>query len=466
MSAPPSSDGLAEQVLELVRARAGAGAEAEVRVDSQRQALTRFANSYIHQNVAEQTTRVSLRLHAAGRTTTGTTTLTGSAGLADLVTRTVEAVRLAPPDPGWPGLAPPAPLHRDGRFDEATAATSPDERAARVREFVAEAAGLTAAGYCGTSHWAGSFANSAGQLLTARTTDATIAGMGRLGGSEGAARQTAVRLSDLDGAALGARAAAKARAGAEPVELPPGRYEVVLEPAAVADLLLHLGLSGFGGKVHAEGLSFVTLGEAQLDPSVTMVDDPFASGSPGYSYDGDGTPKRALVLVDAGVSRAVAHDRRSATLAGGGAVSTGHAVPGGSPFGPVPINLALLPTTGALPATAAMPGQVDPAAAPLVPAVTRGLLVTDLHYTRVLDTKTLVVTGLTRYGVWLIEDGEITAPVQNLRFTQSYPLALAPGAVKGIGATTTVLPAGWGTAWWRAPALHLASWHITGNASG
>jgi predicted Zn-dependent protease len=99
--------------------------------------------------------------------------------------------------------------------------------------------------------------------------------------------------------------------------------------------------------------------------------------------------------------------------------------------------------------------------------VSRGLLVSDFWYTRVLDERTLAMTGLTRNGVWLIEDGVVTTPVQNFRFTQSYPQALAPGAVLGVGATAIRLPDSWAViGGHRAPALHLASWHFTGGASG
>ena len=91
---------------------------------------------------------------------------------------------------------------------------------------------------------------------------------------------------------------------------------------------------------------------------------------------------------------------------------------------------------------------------------------TDHWYTRVLDPKTLVVTGLTRNGVWLIENGEITRPVRNLRFTQSYPQALAPDAVCGIGTSAAPGVAGWDAASYAAPALHLAAWNFTGGASG
>jgi predicted Zn-dependent protease len=161
------------------------------------------------------------------------------------------------------------------------------------------------------------------------------------------------------------------------------------------------------------------------------------------------------------------HDRRSAVQAG--TSSTGHAVPGGAVTGAFAPNLALLASANGASGPARVPGEAegpaaDEAVADLVARVGRGLLVTDNWYTRVLDPRTLVLTGLTRNGVWLIENGEVTRPVQNLRFTQSYPLALAAGAVLGVGTHAVAVPFGWGSM--RAPALRLASWNFTGNASG
>jgi predicted Zn-dependent protease len=464
---------LASDVLESVRDGAGAGAEAEVSVVRQSLALTRFANSFIHQNVADDTTTVRLRLHTAGRTVTGSTTVTSGDGLRDLVERTTAAVAHAPLDPGWPGLAPPAPQCGRPDRDESTAAASPNQRAAQVRAFMDSAGGLEAAGFCRTRVWCVGYANSAGQAVTGQTSEAAMDGIARHAGADGMARSASVRLSDLDGALLGARAAAKAQAGADPVELPPGRYEVVLEPPAVADVLQHLAFWGFNGRAMAEGRSFVRPGVAQFDESVTLVDDPLAAGTPGQSFDAEGTPGRRLVLVEGGRSVAVAHDRRSAATLGGEASSTGHAVPDGARWGAFPAYLGLLPGaqpggSGAACGSEAV-GVVDPAAAELVGGVERGLLVSDLWYTRPLDPKTVVVTGLTRNGVWLIEDGKITAPVANLRFTQSYPQALAPGAVKGIGPMASVLAAELISvvpSWVSVPALHVASWNFTGGADG
>lgn len=456
---------LAGQVVELVRQAGGPDVQAEAYVSRLDLALTRFANSAIHQNVAESTTRVRLRVHVDGRTTVGSSSLVTADGLRDLVDRTLAMARLAPRDPAWPGLAPPAAVSTYDTWDEATAHASPDERAAQVGAFVAAAEGLATAGYCRTVGRSAAMANSAGQSATGRSTDAAIDGVARGGGAAGVARRAGVRLAELDGARLGARAAAKARASAAPVELPPQEYEVVLEPSAVADLLQNLAVFGFNGKAYQEQRSFVELGATQFDAAITLVDDP--ETDPALPFDVEGTPRRILPLVERGTTRAVAHDRRTAAQMG--AVSTGHAAQGRMLSGPMPVNLRLLPagSDGEAAADAPALGSVtDADTAALVAQVRRGLLVTDLWYTRVLDPKTLVVTGLTRNGVWLIEDGEITAAVRDLRFTQSYPRALAPGAVLGMGRHVVRQPDEWDSAWWSAPAVRLAAWNFTGGASG
>jgi predicted Zn-dependent protease len=243
---------------------------------------------------------------------------------------------------------------------------------------------------------------------------------------------------------------------------------VVLEPDAVRDLLENFAVFGFDGKAHHQQQSFAELGKEQFDPSVTIVDEPLGSReepAADLPFDDEGTPRRPLVLVREGVTAAVTHDRTSAALAG--VASTGHASPASRSWGPRATHLRLeaAPLPGAAPGTGGT-GSIADSARPLVTRMRRGLLITDLWYTRVLDPKALVITGLTRNGVWLVEDGEITSAVSNVRFTQSYPRALGPGRVLGIGAETVLLPESWGRARYAAPALHLAEWNVTGNASG
>ncbi len=454
---------LTARVLELVRDAAGTDAQAEVRVSAATTALTRFADSYIHQNHVDETVTVALRLHRDGRTASGYTTLTTGDALRSLVERAVAAADLAPPDPGWAGLAAPAPLAAPGTVDEAIVGVVAGDRAERVRAFVEAAGGLSTAGYCRTTHVQAAFGNSAGQAVLGSTTEAAMDGIARTGACDGVARRAGSQLSAVDGAVLGARAAAKARAGLDAVELPAGRYEVVLEPTAVHDLLLCLAMFGFNGKAVNERRSFFEPGGEQLDRAVTIVDDAVSPGAVGLPFDSEGTPKRWLDLVRGGVSVSATHDRRTARQAG--TDSTGHAGPGSGAFGSVAANLALLPPVDEQPTEVAGPAA-DSAVAALLAGVRRGLLVTDHWYTRVLDPRTLVMTGLTRNGVWLVEDGEVTRPVRNFRFTQSYPQALGPGQVLGIGGHAVTLPSSYGSTSYRAPALHLASWNFTGTGSG
>ncbi len=463
MTAVDTELDLAARVLEWVRVLGGPGTEAEVLVVRRTLALTRFANSYIHQNVADSTTTVRLRLHRDGRTALGSTTLTVVDALKDLVERTVAASRHTPADPGWPGLTPPSPVDRSGTVDEDIVAATPADRASRVRAFVDAAGGLPTAGYCSTSYTTVAFGNSAGQVAQGATTDVSMDGIARTASADGVARLAGPRLSDVDGAVLGARAAAKALAGTDPIELPPGRYEVVLEPTAVGDLLLSFALYGFNGKALNERRTFAEPGTVQFDEKVTLVDDPSAPHMSGLRFDTEGTPKGRLTLVRSGRTEAVTHDRRTAKVAGTG--STGHAISGGTTWGALPTNLTLAASEGD-PAHEVPGPAADSSVLDLVRQVGRGLLVTDHWYTRVLDPRTLVMTGLTRNGVWLIENGEIVRPVRNLRFTQSYPQALAPGQVRAVGSQLATGISGWEEASYAAPALYLASWNFTGGASG
>ncbi len=472
---------VARQVLERATA-AAVGADVEVSVDRNQLALTRFAGSAIHQNVADDVVGVRVRIHHDGRTTSASTTRVDAEGLQAIVDRVVAAVAVAPLDPGWPGVAPPSPTGPPAPVDPATADAAPDDRAGVVAAFVEAAGGLETAGYCRTGHWSGAFANSAGQQVTGERADVAVDGIARLAGADGVARAASGRLADIDGAALGARAAAKARAGGDADELAPARLEVVLEPTAVADVLQGLSWYGFNAKAVEERRSFVRLGEAQFDGAVTIVDDAAATGD---AYDAEGTPCRRTVLVEAGVSSSLTHDRRTAAAAG--ASSTGHSV-GAPSFGGIATHVQLLPNASMGQVVSERPGQaasltakasertieiagpiVDTSTAELVAAVERGVLVTDLWYTRVLDPRTLATTGLTRNGIWLIEDGEIVRPLRNFRFTQSYAEALMPGNVLGVGRVAHAMPGdtyGADMPRWTAPALRLATWNFTGGASG
>jgi predicted Zn-dependent protease len=219
----------------------------------------------------------------------------------------------------------------------------------------------------------------------------------------------------------------------------------------VVNVLGFLAIHGFNGRAVEEGRSFARVGEAQFDAAITMADDVTHPAAVGIGFDADGTPKRRVELVREGVTSGLIHDRRTAKALG--AESTGNAVAAAGPWGALPANLVLEAGSSA--------------ADELIGAVGRGLLVTDFWYTRILDPRTQVVTGLTRNGVWLIEDGRVVRPVTNLRFTQSFVDALGPGQVRGVGSDLTLVGgATFGLGAYVVPSLHLASWNFTGGAKG
>lgn len=447
---------LADRVLaiaaDLCRERGSTGAELQTVVDTGEESLTRFAASAIHQNVTNAVQSVRLSVTLDGRTASVGGTQLGDADLRRLAAAALDAAKVRPADPEWPGLAPAAPAY-GGDPAQLGGAASPDDRAEAVRSFIDAAGGLPTAGFCSSAARVRAYRNSAGQRVAAALGAASIDGIARapLGGrfADGSGRASGVRLAGLDAAAAGARAAATASAAArDAADVEPGSWPVVLQPGAVADVLGLLSFYGYSGRAVREGRSFVRLGTRQLDPTVTLVSDPLDSRIPAMPFDEEGTPAQPFDLVRTGVSTGLAYDRRGAQLAG--TSSTGSSL--ASPFygGGVATSLRLQPGTASLDE--------------LVASVERGLLVTDFWYTRVLDPRTLVLTGLTRNGLFVIEDGAVTRPAPNVRFTQSYAEALAPGAVRGIGGDTAlVLDAPFTVL---APSLSLAAWNVTGNSAG
>ena len=194
----------------------------------------------------------------------------------------------------------------------------------------------------------------------------------------------------------------------------------------------------------------VQLFEARFDPAFSLRDDVTHPRATAAGFDAEGVAKGRVDLVREGACTALVHDRRTARSMG--ASSTGHHVAGSETMGPVPTDLVV----------AGGGASEDD----LVASVDDGLYVAAFNYCRVLDPRTLAVTGLTRNGTFRIEDGRVTTPVHNLRFTQSFVDALAPGAVRAVGGDDRYADCEFGAGMVIAPSLALDRWNFTGGASG
>ena len=398
---------LAERV--LARSRADA---AEVIVSSDRTALTRFTHEAIHQNVDVDNTTVRVRAIVDGRTGVASTNAFDDAALDAVVARACELAGFAPREPIAPGVAAPSAVSAPaGAFVAATANATPDARAAVAARIFdhARSSGYWSAGYVTTASTGVTIATSGDARLSFDGTSAGANVKMTAADSTGFAERYAADAGELDGDALGARAAEKARASAAPVAVDPGDWTVILEPAAFGELLVFLG-SHFSAQSFEEGSSFLAgrLGERTMGENVTIRDDYADPHNPAMPFDWEGSPKARVTLIDRGIAREIVTDRTYAQRLE--RPNTGHGLPSPNAQGPLPRNLVVDPGTSSL--------------AELIAGTRRGLLITRLWYVRIVDQRKTILTGMTRDGTFLIEDGRIARGVRNLRFNQSLIEAL------------------------------------------
>ena len=421
--------------------------EAEALVMAEDASLTRFANSQIHQNVAETNMTVNLRVVIGKRVGVASSGRTDREGLRRLAEHATAIARVVEELEDWPGLPGPTPVEAvTGAYAGATAEASPEVRAAGVRQVIAAAddAGVTAYGSFSSGKETTAVANSAGVRVGGTRTVAQLltVSMGPDGGS-GYAEGAAVDIDDIDAAGIGREAAGKARATANAVAIDAGDYPVVLEEYAVVDLLDMLGYLGFSALAVQEERSFVEIGKRIGSDLVSIVDDGHDPAGLPMAFDYEGVAKQRVPLLEGGVCRGVVYD--SQTAARDGKRSTGHGLPAPNPWGPFPLNMVMAPGSQS---------RED-----LIAGLDRGLLVTRFHYTNPVHPKLAIITGMTRDGTFLVEDGQIVGPVRNLRFTQSYLDALA--CTVGIARDRKTLKGFLGGV--VVPAIRLEGWTFTGT---
>ncbi|MEZ4219321.1 MAG: TldD/PmbA family protein [Polyangiaceae bacterium] len=412
---------LAADLLRRLKSKAPE-AEGRVNVSLGRAQNTRFAVGEITTSGDTDATDLALSVAIGKRHASATTTDLRREGLDALVERAVTMAKLAPEDPEYvPVLGaasyPPSP----DDYDDATARPSHELRARAARTVLDDAAKqkVVPAGFFETSALTRTVATSRGLSASHRSSFASLTMTVRTpdGTGSGWAGAEAVRVGAIDTGTLARTAIDKAIRSRQPQSLAPGDYTVVLEPSAVGDLLSYL-VWALDARAAHEGRSFFAkgkgdtkLGQPLIAKALSLRSDPLDPRTPGATFDGEGVPLRKTDWFDKGVLRALSFSRYWAQQK--------QAEPSGS-------HGTFLLTGGDAVSSGALVKQVK-----------RGLLVTRFWYIRWLSPRDLTVTGLTRDGVFLIENGEVTRPVNNFRFNQS-PLEMLANCRAATAASVRV----------------------------
>lgn len=399
--------------------------ETEVRIESKLDRYARYADTGPTQSADRERHEVAVRVRLqstegkreAKATCDGVDVELARAALG----RAIELAEVAPPNPELLPLGGAAQVE-ERRAHAATLAHPFREKARWIQTAIeaCRARGVVPAGLAQTTGTARLVANSAGRAVygsVSRASFSLTASAPGFVGSSGMADQIAWTSDEIDPERVARRAVEKAAPGRMLEAVDPGEYTVVLEPHAVSAILLFAAYKGFGAQEVHEKASFLCgrVGKQLFPESLSIDDDASNAVYPGFPFDGEGSPKRRVALVERGVLRGPVTDAHWAKKLG--VENTGHALPMPNTHGPA-IENPLLKAGGA---------SVDE----LVAGVERGLLVSQFHYTNLIDPKELTLTGVTRNGTFRIERGKLSAPVRDLRFTES--LVRAFGRITGIG---------------------------------
>ncbi|TAK36442.1 MAG: TldD/PmbA family protein [Chloroflexota bacterium] len=409
-------------------------------------ALTRFANNYIHQNVAESNISISVRTVFGKRIGIASLNSVTPDAIAKVVETASTIAQHQIENPDFVSLPGPKDIRQARVFFDSTAAYTPEQRARDVGLICRKAAdqGLVASGAYETSSSVLCVGNSLGVFGYDPSTMVALNTVIMADAGSGYADYFTADVGEVNIEALADEACDKALRSRNPRDIEPGVYEVILEEAAVGDILDYLAYLGLSALAVQEERSFMNdkFGQRIVGQNISIWDDGLGAGTVPMPFDFEGVPKQRVDFFVNGVANAVCYD--SYTAHREGRESTGHALPAGDAFGPMPLNMFLKPG--------------DATKEQMLASTKRGIWVTRFHYTRHIHPLSVMVTGMTRDGTFWIENGEIAYPIKNLRFTQGYLEAL--NNVQMIGRSTKLVrelfPLN------RVPALKIGAFNFTG----
>jgi PmbA protein len=398
--------------------------EVEVLFYGGKSALTRFANNTIHQNVAEENYGISVRTAFDGRTARATTNKFDQESLKRVVqaSESLAKVQQSDPDllpmPRMDGGEDARAMAVPSRYFEQTAAITPELRAEAVKKIVGVATRhkLTTAGIFSTSESVEGIFNSRGLSNWHMQTSSEVSVTVLAADSSGWQKANSPDIGNLDPVALAEAAASKALESAHPQETAAGKYTVILEPAAVLDIVGFMFFD-FGGLAVLDQRSFLNnrVGTKLFGENINIWDEvahPLQSGAP---FDGEGMRRQPLQLVENGVVKRLVYARASAQKMKnsehkdkvGPITPTGHGFPIPNEMGEAPMNIVFGDPQN--------PKTVEQ----MIASTERGVLVTRLWYIREVDPYEKILTGMTRDGTFYVAEGKIRHGARNFRFNES-----------------------------------------------
>ena len=423
--------------------------QTEVLVAGQDLALTRFAANNIHQNVSETDVSVRVRSVVGKKIGIASSNDVSPESLKKLVQKAETIASFQQENPEFVSLPEPLPVQEVDSYSESTATCSAIARAKGVGAILemSRSNNLVASGAFSTGTEEMMVANSLGVSAYHGGTMATAMTVVMSENSSGYAADCAQDVNQLDLSEIGRTAVDKAIQSKNPMSIDPGAYTVILEEDAVATMMFYLGYLGFSALAVQEGRSFMSgrIGEKITGDNITILDDGFDPRGVRLPFDFEGVPKLKVMLIENGIARNAVYDSATAAREPG-KVSTGHGLPAPNTIGPLPINLIM------------QPGSASKEE--MIASTKKGIWVTRFHYVNPVHPVKAILTGMTRDGTFLIEDGKITRPLKNLRFTQSILEAFAHAEM--LSRDLKVIKMGFGNFVSCAPAAKINGFTFTG----
>jgi len=394
--------------------------------------VTRFANSYIHQNVAERNNSLSIRAIIGKKIGSASSNSIEEDSLRETVNKAIEMAKHQHPNIDFKSLPTKKPIKYINTFIEATKDYTPEQRAEGILKVItlAKKQNLVASGAFTTGVVELGIANSLGIEVYHQFTEADFNTIISSQTSSGYGNIITKDVNEIDFLKIATEAIEKCLLSKDPISIEPGEYEVVLEEYAVSDLMNFLGYLGFGALSVQEGRSFMgnNFGKKIMGSNITIWDDGLDERGLPLPFDFEGVPKQKVILIENGIAKNVVYD--SYTAGKENKESTGHALPEPNTFGPIPMNLFM--------------ASGNSSKEEMIASIKKGIYVTRFHYTNVVEPMKVIITGMTRDGTFLIENGKIKSGIKNLRFTESIlkilsEVAMISKETKLVG--NTVIPA-------------------------